>query len=76
MRAQSTDETANQVLAITQAELLERTIQGLYALGLKLEYCIALVDEAPEQARAGLDAAITNLGEVIDDMRSHIRRRA
>ncbi|HLG11500.1 MAG TPA: histidine kinase [Dehalococcoidia bacterium] len=56
-----------------QADLMDRMIQGLYGLGLKLEYCIALVDESPEQARAGLDAAITDLGEVIDVMRHHMQ---
>ena len=56
-----------------QAELLDRMIQGLYGLGLKLEYCIALVDESPDQAQAGLDAAITDLGEVIDLMRRHMQ---
>jgi signal transduction histidine kinase len=55
-----------------KTELMDRLIQGLYGLGLKLEYCIALVDESPEQARAGLDAAITDLGEVIDDLRRHL----
>ncbi|HEY7465825.1 MAG TPA: histidine kinase [Dehalococcoidia bacterium] len=53
-------------------ELMDRLIQGLYGLGLKLEYCIALIDESPDQARAGLDAAITDLGDVIDDLRRHL----
>jgi hypothetical protein len=55
-----------------RTELMDRLIQGLYALGLKLEYCIVLVDESPEQARAGLDAAISDLGDVIDDLRRHL----
>ena len=53
-------------------DLMDRLIQGLYGLGLKLEYCIALVDESPDQARAGLDAAISDLGDVIDDLRRHL----
>ena len=56
-----------------QADLMDRMIQGLYGLGLKLEYCIALVDESPDQAQAGLDAAITDLGQVIDLMRRHMQ---
>ena len=55
-----------------RTELMDRLIQGLYGLGLKLEYCIALIDESPDQARAGLDAAITDLGDTIDDLRRHL----
>jgi hypothetical protein len=55
-----------------ESEFMDRLIQGLYGLGLKLEYCIALVEESPDQARDGLDAAITDLGEVIDDLRHHL----
>ena len=59
--------------AYKDSDELEHLIQGLYALGLKLEYCINLVEESPEQARDGLDSAITGLGEAIDLLRDHMQ---
>jgi len=47
-------------------------IQSIYGVGLKLEYCISLVDESPEQAKAGLEAAIIGLSDVIVQIRSRI----
>ena len=47
----------------------DQTIQALYGIGLKLEYCIDLVNESPNDARAALDSAISGLGEVIIDIR-------
>jgi hypothetical protein len=55
-------------------DTMELVIQRLYALSLKLEYCIGLVDESPEQAREGLDAAVSELGKEIDRLRRHMRR--
>lgn len=50
-------------------ELRDSAVQSLYGIGLKLEYCIALVDESPAQAKAGLDAAISGLNELIGELR-------
>ena len=47
-------------------------IQWLWGVGLKLEYCIALVDESPEQAKDGLEEAITILSDVIVQIRSRL----
>jgi hypothetical protein len=55
-----------------QIALLDKTIQGLFALGLKLEYCIALVDESPEQAKAGLDAALNGIVDLMEPLRDRI----
>ena len=57
-----------------EIELMDTTIQGLYALGLKLEYCLALLDESPEQARDGLDAAVNEVGRLIEPLRRQIQR--
>jgi len=55
-----------------ELDLHDGTIQALFGVGLKLEYCMALVDESPEQAKAGLDAAISNLSDLIETLRSRI----
>lgn len=52
--------------------LHDRTIQALFGIGLKLEYCIMLVDESPDQAKDGLDAAIGALTDLIGDLRTRI----
>lgn len=51
-------------------ERVDECIQTLYALGLRLEYCIALVDEAPEQAKAGMDSAISSLAALVNELRA------
>ena len=48
------------------------TIQALFGIGLKIEYCIALFDESPEQAKAGLDATISDLSILISTLRDRI----
>ena len=53
---------------------MDTTIQGLYGLGLKLEYCLALLDESPEQAKGGLDAAVTEVGQLIEPLRKQIHK--
>ena len=57
----------------SQIDLMDSTIQGLYGLGLKLEYCLALLDESPEQARDGLDAAVNDVGHLIEPLRRQIQ---
>ena len=36
--------------AAHELKLLDDTIQALFGMGLKIEYCIALFDESPDQA--------------------------
>jgi len=55
-----------------ESALHDEMIQALYGVGLTLEYCIALVDEAPNQAKVGLDSAITSLVQLVGQLRSHI----
>jgi len=52
--------------------LHDNTIQSLFGIGLRIEYCIALLDESPDQAKAGLDSAITDLGDLIAELRGRI----
>ena len=53
-------------------DLHDGTIQALYGLGLRLENCIHLVDESPDDAKALLDTAISWLDVLIRELRSRI----
>lgn len=55
-----------------ELHLHDETIQALFGLGLRIEYCIALFDESPDQAKAGLDSTITDLGVLIAELRARI----
>jgi hypothetical protein len=57
-----------------EIDFLDTIVQGLFGLGLKLEYCIALVEDSPEQAKLGLDAAVSAVGELIEPIREEIQR--
>ena len=58
--------------AAHELKLLDDTIQALFGMGLKIEYCIALFDESPDEAKAGLDAAISGLSDLIVELRGRI----
>ena len=55
-----------------ELELHDDTIQALFGIGLKIEYCIALLEEAPGEARAGLEASIADLSDLIAGLRGRI----
>ena len=55
-----------------ELKLHDDTIQALFGIGLKIEYCIALFDESPDQAKAGLDAVISGLSDLIEGLRDRI----
>jgi signal transduction histidine kinase len=55
-----------------ELDLHDRTIQALFGLGLKLEYCIQLVDASPDQVKAGLEGVIINLDQLIEQLRGRI----
>jgi signal transduction histidine kinase len=56
-------------------DLRDNTLQTLYGIGLRLEYCLAMLDSAPDQARARLDGIIDTVGEVIDELRAHVHAK-
>jgi hypothetical protein len=55
-------------------DFLDGLVHGLFGLGLKLEYCVALMDDSPDQAKSGIDAAIGNVGQLIEPLRYEIER--
>jgi signal transduction histidine kinase len=57
-----------------ELKLHDETIQALFGIGLRIEYCIALVDDSPDQAKASLDGTISDLSELISDLRDRIDR--
>jgi signal transduction histidine kinase len=44
----------------------------LFAISLKLEYCLAVIDESPEQTKAGLNHVVADLDGLITDLRDRI----
>lgn len=57
----------------TELKLHDDTIQLLFGIGLKIEYCLEVADESPAQAKDGLDGVITDLGQLIDDIRGRMQ---
>jgi hypothetical protein len=57
-----------------ELKLYDDTIQSLFGIGLRIEYGIALIDEAPDQAKASLDGTIGDLSDLIAELRLRIDR--
>ena len=55
-----------------ELDLLDETIQALFGIGLKLQFCLELLDASPEQVRSGIEGAIVNLDEMVETFRSRI----
>jgi hypothetical protein len=53
---------------------LDHTLQDLFGFGLKLEYCLNVLDDAPLQARTGLEDVVSGLDETAALLREHIHR--
>jgi signal transduction histidine kinase len=64
----------------SEIQLHDDTIQALFGVGLRLEICQDLIEEAPDEARNALDSAINGLSLLIEEIRNRIesldRRRA
>jgi hypothetical protein len=56
-------------------EFLDRVLQNLFGLGLKLEYCLSVLDDAPAQARAGMEGVLSGLDEMAEPIREEIQNR-
>ena len=56
----------------SERSIHDRTIQTLYSVGLRLEHGMAMVHEAPDDAKAIIDGAIGSLTIVIEDLRQRI----
>ena len=52
-----------------EIDLHDSIIQALYAIGLRLEYCMDIVEASPPQVRDILDGVIGHLGEIIAELR-------
>jgi hypothetical protein len=68
------DQTTQPPESADPAELTlhDETIQTLFGIGLKIEYCMLLFDESPEQAKHGLDGALVQLTELISELHDRI----
>jgi hypothetical protein len=57
-----------------EIEFLDRILQGLFGLGLKLEYCLSVLDDSPAQARVGLEGVVSGFDELTEPIRDEITR--
>jgi signal transduction histidine kinase len=55
-------------------EFLDRILQDLFGMGLKLEYCLSVLDDAPAQAKTGMEDVVTDLDQLVEPIRAEIRR--
>jgi hypothetical protein len=55
-----------------ELELHDATIQTLYGMGLRLQYCAEVLDVAPDQVRVALVDVIASLDEVVERLRNRI----
>ncbi|HEU0072505.1 MAG TPA: hypothetical protein VFS30_00700 [Dehalococcoidia bacterium] len=53
-------------------EFLDHLLQDMFGLGLKLEYCLLVLDEAPAQARVGMEDVVSGLEGMVDPIRAQI----
>jgi signal transduction histidine kinase len=68
MQAQTTTEPRK----AQELRLHDDTIQMLFAISLKVEYCLAVLDDAPEQTRSGLNHVIADVNDLISGLRDRI----
>jgi hypothetical protein len=57
-----------------EIEFLDHILQGLFGLGLKLEYCLSVLDDSPGQARVGLEGLISGFDDLTEPIRDEILR--
>jgi len=57
-------------------EFLDRILQDLFGVGLKLEYCLSVLEDSPSQARIGIEDAVGNLAEMMGPIRGQIHKLA
>ena len=55
-----------------ELKLHDDTIQMLFAISLRVEYCLEVIDELPTQARADLEQVVSDLNELMFSLRERI----
>jgi signal transduction histidine kinase len=55
-----------------ELKLHDDTIQMLFAISLKVEYCLEVIDESPKQAKTGLEHIVADLSDLIFGLRERI----
>jgi hypothetical protein len=55
-------------------EFLDQVLQDLFGVGLKLEYCLSVLEDSPEQAKMGIEDAVSGLDEIASPIREQIQR--
>ena len=52
--------------------MYDRSIQTLFGIGLRLEYCLALLDPDAEQISTALNDVMDDIAELTVDLRTRI----
>lgn len=65
---------ASDHLSEKDIEFLDHLLQDLFGVGLKLEYCLSVIDDAPSQARTGLKDVVSSLDDMVEPIRARIHR--
>lgn len=71
MTERSADDSASR-LSERDIEFLDRILQDLFGLGLKLEYSLSVLDDAPAQARVAMEDVVSGLDDIVEPLRSQI----
>jgi len=58
----------------TEIEFLDHILQGLFGLGLKLEYCLSVLDDSPDQAKMSLEGIVSGFDDLAEPLREEITR--
>lgn len=59
-------------LSSRDIDFLDHILQDLFGMGLKLQYCLAVLDDTPAEARDGIEDVVTTLGEMAEPIRMRI----
>jgi hypothetical protein len=71
MNERSSDETTSR-FSEHDVEFLDHILQDLFGLGLKLEYCLQVMEDAPGQARVGMEDVVSSLDDMAEPIRAQL----
>jgi hypothetical protein len=76
MSDSSISDSVSRSLAEDDIAFLDRILQDLFGLGLKLEYCLTVMEDTPAQARTGIEGVVSGLDNLAEPIRNEIHRLA
>ena len=61
-------------LSIRDIDFLDHILQDLFGMGLKLQYCLAVLDDTPAEARDGIEDVVSSLSDMAEPIRMRIHK--